>query len=204
VSEGARGDFDRAREQRLERLREQAASAGLVHAPGVRPTGGPMPSGGQLPGANAQSGYYGLPLLKEPVWTWEVPVYFFVGGAAGAASLIAAVARWVARDSALERDARWLSVVGGAVVSPALLIADLGRPARFLYMLRVIKPQSPMSAGVWTLVAFSVASVKAGATRLIAARTSSVMLSGPPSSCSCRWMWPRSSAAWRCPRIRRC
>jgi hypothetical protein len=168
--------FDRAKELRLEHLKQEAAREGIVRAPGIAPSGGPMPSGGQLPGADAQSGYYGLPLLKEPVWTWEVPVYFFVGGAAGAASVIAAIARWVARDPALERDARWLSFVGGAIVSPVLLIADLGRPARFLYMLRVIKPQSPMSVGVWTLVAYSAATTKAGLMRLIAARTSSTAL----------------------------
>jgi hypothetical protein len=24
------------------------------------------------------AGYHGLPILKKPVWTWEVPAYFFV------------------------------------------------------------------------------------------------------------------------------
>jgi hypothetical protein len=55
---------------------------------------------------------------------------------------------------ALVRDARWIAAVGGAA-SPALLISDLGRPERFLNMLRVFKLQSPMSVGAWTLVAFS-------------------------------------------------
>ena len=36
----------------------------------------------------------------------------------------------------------------------ALLISDLGRPARFLAMLRVFKKQSPMSVGAWILAAF--------------------------------------------------
>jgi formate-dependent nitrite reductase membrane component NrfD len=40
-------------------------------------------------------------------------------------------------------------------LSPPLLISDLGRPERFLNMLRVFKVQSPMSVGAWTLVAFS-------------------------------------------------
>lgn len=57
-------------------------------------------------------------------------------------------------DPALVRDARWLAAVGGAV-SPALLVSDLGRPERFLNMLRVFKVRSPMSVGAWTLVAFS-------------------------------------------------
>ena len=45
--------------------------------------------------------------------------------------------------------------------APALLIADLGRPARFLNMLRIFKPRSPMNMGAWCLVAFT--AVGAGA-----------------------------------------
>lgn len=101
--------------------------------------------------------YYGLPLLKAPVWTWEVPTYFFVGGAAGAAAVISAMAQLTGRDEQLVRDARWIAAAG-AVVSTPLLIADLGRPERFLNMLRVFKPQSPMSVGAWTLALFGSAS----------------------------------------------
>jgi formate-dependent nitrite reductase membrane component NrfD len=106
------------------------------------------------------SQYYGLPLLKPPVWTWEVPAYFFVGGAAGAAAVIAAAARMTGARPDLVRDARWIAAAGGAL-SPPLLVADLGRPERFLNMLRVFKVQSPMSVGAWTLVAFSNAAAAA-------------------------------------------
>ncbi len=106
------------------------------------------------------SGYYGLPTLKPPVWTWEVPAYFFVGGAAGAAAVIASAARMAGAHPDLVRDARWIAAAGGAI-SPPLLVADLGRPERFLNMLRVFKVQSPMSIGAWTLVAFSNASAAA-------------------------------------------
>ena len=98
--------------------------------------------------------YYDLPLLKSPVWTWEIPAYFFVGGTAGAAAVVGAVARATGADPRLVRDARWVAAVGGAL-SPALLVSDLGRPERFLNMLRVFKIRSPMSVGAWTLVAFS-------------------------------------------------
>ncbi len=100
-----------------------------------------------------ERGYYGLPLLKEPVWTWEVPAYFFVGGAAGAAAMVGAAAQIAGADPDLVRDARWIAGAGAAISAP-LLIADLGRPERFLNMLRVFKVQSPMSVGVWTLTAF--------------------------------------------------
>ncbi|MBA3915312.1 MAG: polysulfide reductase NrfD, partial [Acidobacteriales bacterium] len=106
--------------------------------------------------ASPETGYYGIPLLKEPSWTWEIPLYFFVGGAAGAAAVMGAVASYLGADRQLVRHARWIAVAG-SLISPPLLIADLGKPQRFLAMLRVFKPQSPMSVGVWTLMGFSTA-----------------------------------------------
>lgn len=106
------------------------------------------------------STYYDLPLLKPPVWTWEVPTYFFVGGAAGAAAVLGLAARVATADEELVRDARWIAAIG-AIASAPLLIADLGRPERFLNMLRVFKPQSPMSVGVWTVVVFGAGSTAA-------------------------------------------
>lgn len=105
-------------------------------------------------------GYYGLPLLKKPVWTWEVPAYFFVGGTAGAAAVIGLTAQMTGADRDLVRHARWIAAAG-AVLSAPLLIADLGRPERFLYMLRVFKPQSAMSVGAWTLSVFGGATAAA-------------------------------------------
>ena len=105
--------------------------------------------------------YRDAPIVKPPVWTWEVPIYFFVGGMAGVAAVIAAAAHFSAAGTGtLARDAKWIAAIG-ALVSPALLISDLGRPARFLYMLRVFKLQSPMSVGVWTLVLFTNAAIAA-------------------------------------------
>src|SRR5215213_2942176 len=94
--------------------------------------------------------YYDLPLLKPPVWTWEVPTYFFIGGAAGAAAVLAVAAQIANADEKLVRDARWIAAIGANLSTP-LLIADLGRPERFLNMLRVFKLHSPMSVGAWTV-----------------------------------------------------
>lgn len=138
-------------ERRLAELRAQGAR-GEVHGPGLTPEGSPLPALRRDGGGE----YYGLPLLKPPVWTWEVPAYFFVGGAAGAAAVIGAVAEASGGRGDLARDARWIAAAGAAA-SPALLVADLGRPERFLNMLRVFKLRSPMSVGAWTLVAFSTA-----------------------------------------------
>ena len=104
--------------------------------------------------ASPENGYYGQPMLKKPVWTWEVPTYFFVGGLAGPAAIIAAVADRNDGRDALARDAHWIAA-GGGLASAALLTTDLGRPERFFNMLRVFKPRSPMSVGSWLLMAFS-------------------------------------------------
>lgn len=129
------------------------------------------------PTAAAGQGYYGRPLLKPPVWTWEIPTYFFVGGAAGAAAVIAEAARRSPRGAPLARDARWLAAAGGALSAP-LLIADLGRPERFFNMLRVLKPQSPMSAGVYIVMAFSTASAAATAAHEAGRRSDAVIWHG--------------------------
>jgi hypothetical protein len=97
--------------------------------------------------------YYGRPILKEPVWTWEIPLYFFFGGMAGAAAPFALVSE-LRGDEALARRA-WLVALAGVAASPPLLIADLGVPERFHHMLRVLKPTSPMSVGSWVLGASS-------------------------------------------------
>jgi formate-dependent nitrite reductase membrane component NrfD len=104
--------------------------------------------------------YHDIPLLRAPVWTWEVPTYFFIGGAAGAAAALAAAAQLARADRAIVKDARRIAAIG-AVLSAPLLIADLGRPMRFLNMLRIFKPQSPMSVGAWTVAAFGAASTAA-------------------------------------------
>ncbi|MGZ4815332.1 MAG: NrfD/PsrC family molybdoenzyme membrane anchor subunit [Terriglobales bacterium] len=138
---------DSASERRLSELRDEADQRGVVSGAGVRPAGSPFPR------ASEETGYYGIHLLKQPQWTWEIPLYFFVGGASGASAVIGAMADWIGDDYELAKHARWVATAGSGV-SSALLISDLGRPARFLHMLRIIKPQSAMSVGAWTLAAF--------------------------------------------------
>jgi hypothetical protein len=114
--------------------------------------------------------YHDLPLLKGPVWTWEVPVYFFTGGTAGAAAVLAAAAQLTRAGDDVVRDARWIAAAGAALSGP-LLVADLGRPARFLYMLRVFKLQSPMSVGAWTVAVFGALATASLAADLVSRRT---------------------------------
>jgi hypothetical protein len=147
-------------ERRLDELREEARAKGRVTDPGVRPAGGPMPGPAvHAPENMPGPGYYGLPIIKRPVWEWMIAVYFFVGGLAGMSGLIA-LAALSKNQFELARVALWSAGIG-AILSPILLTADLGRPLRFLHMLRVFKYQSPMSLGSWILSGFGAFAVPA-------------------------------------------
>jgi len=96
--------------------------------------------------------YYGRPILKASPWENDIPAYLFLGGVAAGSSLLAAGADLTGRPG-LRRTGR----LGGLVailVSLVALVHDLGRPGRFLHMLRVAKPTSPMSVGTWLLTAY--------------------------------------------------
>jgi Polysulphide reductase, NrfD len=107
----------------------------------------------QVPAADFSS-YYGRPILKVTRWREpHLPAYLFLGELSGAAALLGAVAGATGRP-ALRRAARLISA-GSAFAGGAFLTAELGRPERFLNMLRVAKPTSPMSMGSWVLAAHS-------------------------------------------------
>ncbi|HZQ02889.1 MAG TPA: NrfD/PsrC family molybdoenzyme membrane anchor subunit [Gaiellaceae bacterium] len=103
--------------------------------------------------------YYGRPIVKEPVWQRQVPVYFFTGGIAGACSVLHGLGR-VTRNDGLAKTALYVGAAAD-LASPILLVSDLGRPERFLNMLRVFKVTSPMSVGSWILLASGSASATA-------------------------------------------
>ncbi|CAN5769934.1 hypothetical protein BH10CHL1_BH10CHL1_41170 [soil metagenome] len=104
--------------------------------------------------SDASPTYYERPVLKEPVWVWSIAVYFFVGGAAGAAGVLGAATQALGgrRLENLVKRCQWLAATG-MIMSAFWLIYDLGRPKRFLNMLRVFRPTSPMSIGSWVLAA---------------------------------------------------
>ncbi len=99
------------------------------------------------------SSYYGRPVIKEPVWKVpDVPGYLFLGGLAGASSALAAAAA-LSGYRELARVAK-VGALGAISLSAAALVHDLGRPERFVNMLRVFKPSSPMSVGSWLLAGY--------------------------------------------------
>jgi len=111
--------------------------------------------------------YYGRPVIKAPVWKWDIPAYLFTGGLSAGASMLAAGADATGRP-AMRRSMRW-TALGGIGVSTFFLIHDLGRPDRFVNMLRVARPTSPMSMGTWILATFGPAVGAAAAGELAGA-----------------------------------
>jgi formate-dependent nitrite reductase membrane component NrfD len=96
--------------------------------------------------------YYGRPVVKPHVWTPYIPVYFWIGGTAGAAALHAGIER--AKGNGALANVQRDVALAGALTAPILLTLDLGVPLRFYNMLRVFKVTSPMSIGSWILVMF--------------------------------------------------
>lgn len=97
--------------------------------------------------------------VADPEWGWPVMLYFFLGGIAGGAFLMAAVS-----DLFADADNRPVARVGYLLAFPLivlcglLLIVDLKRPERFWHMLWNVttnqpsfKYWSPISYGSWIL-----------------------------------------------------
>lgn len=122
-----------------------------------------------LDSSHDPKGYYGLPVIHRPHWKWLIICYFFLGGISGSSAIVAAFSRLFDREDGV-RVARIATYVSTAALLPCplLLVLDLGRPARFLNMLRVFRPSSPMSMGSWGLAAFSALSMVATTLQILA------------------------------------
>lgn len=109
--------------------------------------------------AEERTTYYGRPMIKIPKWRAYIPGYFWLGGIAGGAAMVGAVAGLTGGRGGREtaRHARYLSLAL-AIICPILLIADLHRPERFFRMFRVFKVSSPLSVGTWVLSIFGLVS----------------------------------------------
>lgn len=107
------------------------------------------------------SSYYGRQVVKPAPWKGEIPTYLYTGGLAAGSGLIAACAKWTGHPTLANRArATSLAALGA---STAALVADLGRPERFLHMMRTVKLTSPMSVGTWILAGFGAATGAAAA-----------------------------------------
>ncbi|MET7478450.1 NrfD/PsrC family molybdoenzyme membrane anchor subunit [Streptomyces sp. NPDC005648] len=137
-----------------------------------------------VPRAEFES-YYGRPVIKAPSWAAsDIAGYFFLGGLAGAGSVLAAGAQLTGRRTTAT--ALKVSSLTAVSLSAVALVHDLGRPSRFVNMLRVFKPTSPMSMGSWLLSVYGPAAGAAAASavtgrlpRLGGAATGVAALLGP-------------------------
>jgi hypothetical protein len=143
--------------------------------------------GATRPAREHGSSPYGRPVIKPPVWKPEIPAYFYTGGLAGASAGLGLLSD-LRGEHALARRA-WALALAGSIVSPALLISDLGVPTRFLHMLRMFKVTSPMSVGSWILAGFGAATAPAAAHAFVglgapgrAAQVAAALLGLPLSS----------------------
>ena len=100
--------------------------------------------------------YYDVPILKKPVWKWQIASYFFFGGLSAGAYMLGRIAGRMGgkQHRRVEHVASYVALAA-LVPCPPLLIDDLGDPSRFHHMLRVWKPTSPMNLGTWIMVAYS-------------------------------------------------
>ncbi|MCW2907307.1 MAG: Polysulfide reductase, NrfD [Actinomycetia bacterium] len=164
--------------------RDSGGRDGGGRAGGGRPGGGRRGEQLVVPRAQPDS-YYGKPIIKEPVWhSPEVPGYLFLGGLAGASSVLAGYAQ--AAGNHRQAQVSKIAAVGAVGLSTVALVADLGRPERFVNMLRVFKPSSPMSVGSWLLSGLGGAATASAASavtgrlpRAGAAATVGAMVLGP-------------------------
>ncbi len=131
---------------------EQITSNALIERLATWSTGYTPDPGQEL----KEPSYYDYPVLKAPVWKWEIVWYFFFGGLAAGCYFIASIASLFgsSEDRAVVRAGYYASLLA-LLPCPPLLIKDLGRPERFLNMLRIFKVKSPMSMGVYGLLVLS-------------------------------------------------
>jgi hypothetical protein len=175
-------------------MTREAVPAERVREQSMVPYGGPQ-------------SYYGQPVLKEPVWTPEVPLYFYTGGLGGASAGLALMAELTGNHKLARR--AWLNALAGVSVSPVLLISDLGKPSRFLNMLRLFKVTSPMSVGSWILAASGTATAAAVGSELTgmfplagrAAKVASALLGMPLATYTAGLVANTSIPAWHDARL---
>ncbi|WP_347110956.1 NrfD/PsrC family molybdoenzyme membrane anchor subunit [Paenarthrobacter sp. S56] len=141
-------EFDNLRPAEPARRRRQEGKPGIRRR---RENGDGSREMPMVPEAEFTS-YYGRPVVKPAPWGEDVALYLFLGGVAGGSALLGLGGQLTGRPM-LRRNAR-LGALAALSLGAGALVKDLGRPERFLNMLRTFKVTSPMSVGSWILSAF--------------------------------------------------
>jgi formate-dependent nitrite reductase membrane component NrfD len=101
---------------------------------------------------------------QAPHWEWYyIAMYFFIGGVSAGAYFIGSLIELMGLEKhrQVSRIAYYLAFPL-ICITPVLLIADLGRPARFWHLffspgagMPYMNPTSPLSVGTWALLIYS-------------------------------------------------
>lgn len=114
------------------------------------------------------SGYASATVTKPPEWHGIIAWDALLNGMATGLFMVAAVAGLAAPSTfTTVAKAAYPIALALLLVDLLCLVLDLGDPLRFHHMLRVFKPRSPMSVGVWCLTIFSLPLTAAAALSLL-------------------------------------
>jgi formate-dependent nitrite reductase membrane component NrfD len=94
--------------------------------------------------------------VKAPPWhAWVTADLFFNSLSSGTFAISAVCTLFAPAIYTPISRAGYLAAFPLVIIDLICLVADLGDPSRFHHMLRVFKPRSPMSVGVWSTSAFA-------------------------------------------------
>jgi Fe-S-cluster-containing dehydrogenase component/formate-dependent nitrite reductase membrane component NrfD len=124
----------------------------------ARRHGGGNGNGARVDAPGLARPVYDVPHMAYP-WGWRVAAYLWTKSIAAGVMMVAALARG-AGEFSFSRN--WLDGVGPPLVAllflaitTALLVLDLKRPDRFLYILLKSNPRSWLVRGTWVLVGYA-------------------------------------------------
>jgi formate-dependent nitrite reductase membrane component NrfD len=96
------------------------------------------------------------PETQAPHWEWYyIAMYFYIGGISAGAYLIGSMLELLKIDRfrAISKTAYYIAFPL-ILVTPLLLIADLGSPFRFWRLFSYMNTTSPLSVGTWALLIY--------------------------------------------------
>jgi formate-dependent nitrite reductase membrane component NrfD len=88
------------------------------------------------------------------IWHWQIPVYLFLGGLAAGIMFFAGLFTILGKEKEMEATIKWsmFLVPGALVIGLIALFLDLKHQLYFWRLYTVIRLESPMSWGAWTLM----------------------------------------------------
>lgn len=105
--------------------------------------------------SGAPSSYARREIVHWPGWGTLIAWDVFLNNTTAGLAVVTLLGAWLAPPAMAGMIVPGLAMALLILIADLLvLVSDLGDPWRFFHMLRVVKPQSPMSVGVWALSGF--------------------------------------------------